>query len=131
MPASILIVEDEIIVALQMAAIVDDIGYTPLGIAPDAESARQLAKLKPDLALVDLHLRDGLTGIQVGEYLASQGVPVIFMTANPRMVEKGVKGALGVLGKPVEDDALVAVIKFAVASQPYAASPPNALTLFR
>lgn len=131
MTAKILIVEDEMLVAMEMKDVVEDLGHTPVGIAPDAESALILAELNPDLALVDLHLRDGLTGCNVAERLIERGVAVVFVTANPRMVAHGIKGALGVMGKPVDETMIQAVISFFAAwRKGLSARPPAGLTLF-
>jgi two-component system, response regulator PdtaR len=60
----ILIVEDEFIVALNLRQIMSNMGFEVIGIAPDAATAERLAQAKPDIALVDLNLRDGHTGPQ-------------------------------------------------------------------
>ena len=69
MNAKILIVEDEILVALDMEMAIEEMGHTPIGIAPDAEVAATLANEQPDIALVDLNLRDGLTGPQIARHI--------------------------------------------------------------
>lgn len=115
MTARILIVEDEMMVAMDMEAIIEDLGFEPIGIAADSREARKLAELQPDVALVDLNLRDGLTGPAVGRDLALRGVQVVFVTANPRMVFDGIQGALGVVEKPVDDGTIASIISFAIA----------------
>ena len=54
----VLIVEDEIFAALHLEDTVRDLGYSVVGIAPDKLSAMELAEARPDLAFVDLNLRD-------------------------------------------------------------------------
>jgi CheY-like chemotaxis protein len=117
MTARILIVEDEMIVAMEMEAVIEDLGFEPIGIAADQRQARELAELKPDLALVDLNLRDGMTGPQIGRDLAARGIQVVFVTANPRSVALGVPGALGVVEKPVDDGTIASIIAFAIAKR--------------
>ena len=59
---------------------------------------------KADIALVDLNLRDGPSGIGIGKILAqTHGVTVIFMTANPSQLGDGVSGTVGVLPKPATE----------------------------
>jgi two-component system, response regulator PdtaR len=61
MKAKVLIVEDEILVALSLQQALDAIGYETVGIAPDTETAFKMAEARPDIALVDINLRDGET----------------------------------------------------------------------
>lgn len=115
MSPKILIVEDEAMVALDLEAWLEEFGYAPVGIAPDAATAFQLAEEEPTLALVDLNLRDGLSGPDIGRRLAMEyGVRVVFMTANPRLLEPGIPGTLGVLPKPYEPETVKAAIEFAL-----------------
>jgi DNA-binding response OmpR family regulator len=131
MMADILIVEDEILVACDMQDTLEDHGYRCLGIAPDLKTAEQHFNLPMDLALVDLNLRDGLTGPEIGLRLSTAGVPVIFITANPSQIGDGVAGTIGVLTKPTDEATLLAAVRFVLArklGQP--AAPPAAMKLF-
>ena len=58
----ILIVEDEFIVALNLRQIMSNMGFDVIGIAPDAATANNWRQRKPDIALVDLNLRDRTNG---------------------------------------------------------------------
>jgi DNA-binding NarL/FixJ family response regulator len=115
MAARVLIVEDEMLVAMEMEAAIEDLGFEPVGIAADTTQALQLAEGKPDIALVDLNLRDGLTGPDIGKLLAQRGVHVVFLTANPRIVANGVPGALGVCEKPASTATIASILAFAAA----------------
>lgn len=127
----ILIVEDEMLVALELEAIVEDLGYDCAGIAPDVESATEHFEAPLDLALVDLNLRDGLTGPQIGETLCQRGVPVIFITANPRQLGDGIAGTIGVITKPTDESTVKAALDFVFRSRSgERATPPPALRLF-
>lgn len=115
MAPSILIVEDEFLVALEMQAILEDHGYRVLGIAADLEGAMSYAAQSIDLALVDLNLRDGLTGPQIGARLANEhNAAVLFVTANPRLLGEGISGTIGVLTKPTDEETLLAAASFAL-----------------
>ncbi len=115
MSASILIVEDEFLVALEMEGILEDSGYRVMGIAADLEGAMSFTDQTIDLALVDLNLRDGLTGPQIGERLANEhNAAVLFVTANPRLLGDGISGTIGVLTKPTDEDTLLAAVSFAL-----------------
>lgn len=133
MPARILIVEDEMLVALELEAILEDLGHTPVGIAPDLETALQLSDHCPDLALVDLNLRDGLTGPQIGEMLCrDHGVSVLFVTANPRVLGDGIVGTIGVITKPTDPAAIKAAVTYAlrVSKGDDTAIPPTGMRVF-
>lgn len=132
MPIPILIVEDEIFIALEMRRILEQHGYHVAGVAADMTEALSFAHSGIGLALVDLNLRDGLTGPQVGALLAGKHqTAVVFVTANPRLLGEGVAGTIGVLTKPVDEKSLLLTVEFALAryrGQP--ADVPDCLSCF-
>ena len=85
----VLVVEDEAVIAMDLAAIVRDMGHRVTGVARTRDEALSLtAEDPPDLVLADLHLADGSSGIEVvGEIVALRGdVPATFVTAFPEQV---------------------------------------------
>jgi DNA-binding response OmpR family regulator len=113
MSKTILIVEDEFLVALEMQCILEDEGYDVLGIAADLEGALAYTNRNIDLALVDLNLRDGLTGPEIGERLANEhDAAVLFVTANPRLLGKGISGTIGVITKPTDENVLLSAVRY-------------------
>src|SRR5690606_5278156 len=104
MPARILIVEDEAVVAMELGLLLEDLGHEIVGYAPDSVRALTEAdQVEVDLALVDVHLSDGPTGGRLGAVLARRGVSVLYLTANPTMVlDQAESGPLGVLPKPTD-----------------------------
>ncbi|WP_156170616.1 hypothetical protein [Croceicoccus naphthovorans] len=58
MPTTILIVEDEFLIAVEMEAVVHDLGHESAGIADDMQSALAKASDAIDVALVDVNLAD-------------------------------------------------------------------------
>ena len=110
---NILIVEDEMLVAADLEATIEELGHHPVGIAPDLDSALQFAGDGVDLALVDINLRDGETGPIIGRELATTGIIVIFVTGNPRAVGAGVAGTLGIYTKPLNRASVAAIIDYA------------------
>lgn len=134
MTARILIIEDEALVALELRFVLEDLGYEVAGIAADARTARDMVREgEVDLALVDIHLSDGPTGVALGRELGeAQGVTVLFMTANPGMVREGVAGTVGVLTKPADEQAVSTAVAYALRrrqGQPIEYAPPG-LQLF-
>ncbi len=133
MAGRILIVEDEIIVAMDLEATLEDFGFETVGIAADKASALRLAAAQPDIALVDVNLRDGATGPEIGERLVHEfGVNVVFITANPRMLGAGIPGAIGVLPKPYDPHVIKQTVDYILGLQADGQQmmPPPALTVF-
>ncbi|MEO5805271.1 response regulator [Devosia sp.] len=131
MTSRILVVEDEIFVAAEIEYVIAEMGHEPVGVAADQETALKLAA-RADIALVDLNLQDGPTGMSIGRILAqTHGVTVLFMTANPSQLGNGIPGTLGVLPKPVTERELKQAVTFAVARhRDIEATPPQRLKLF-
>lgn len=119
------------LVAADMEATLEELGYQSAGIAPDMRSAIRLSEGAPDMAFVDLNLRDGATGPAIGAMLGALGIGVVFLTANPRMLGKGVPGTFGVLGKPCDETGIGAAIRYALSRlRGELTLPPPALAVF-
>lgn len=132
MSSKVLIVEDEFIVALHLRQVLGNLGFEVVGIAPDTETAFELAKAQPDIALVDVNLRDGETGPEIGRRLGQEhGTTVMFLTANPARLGEGIDGALGVVSKPIEDHWIERTLDFLVKSRRgERITPPPAMRIF-
>ena len=87
----VLIIEDEPVIALDVAESVKSLGHHVTGIANRASQAIAMAKATPPgLVLADIQLKDGSTGITaVREILKSIEVPVVFVTAFPERLLTG------------------------------------------
>lgn len=129
MTARILIIEDEALVAMELRFVLEDLGHEVAGVAAEARAARNLVReTEVDLALVDIHLQDGPTGVELGRDLAGEGVTVLYMTANPGMVRDGVDGTLGVLSKPTDEHAVRTAVDYALKrrkGEPVQYAPPE------
>ena len=111
----VLIVEDEALVAAELEWLVVDCGHQAVGSAAAGDEAQSLsADLRPDLALVDVNLLDGATGVDAARTMIARGVNVIFMTANPKQVPADFPGALGILAKPYTPAAVMQALAYAV-----------------
>ena len=82
--ARIMIVEDERILALDLAETLDELGYTVAGMASRGDEAIELARrLDPQLILMDVGLDGDLDGIATAETIRDEhDVPVVFLTAH-------------------------------------------------
>lgn len=115
----ILIVEDEFLIALELESLLQDAGHDVVGIAASSAEALSLGReLRPDLAFVDIHLADGLTGIDVARRLAGeQDVTVLFMTANAKRIPEDCAGACGVIAKPYTERGVREALAYVLAGQ--------------
>lgn len=79
----ILIVEDQIIVALNIKNRLKNLGYTVLdAVASGEEAIRQAELTNPDLILMDIMLKGDMDGIEAARIIKSRsGTPVIYLTA--------------------------------------------------
>ena len=106
------IVEDEFLVAAHLEAMLADLGYEPVGIATDAHQAEDLIDENPDLALVDLNLRDGPTGQKIGHQFGTNGITVVFLTGNPHDIVPPIPGAIGKMAKPCDETCVEKVLAY-------------------
>jgi len=82
--AHILIVEDEVIVAADLAGKLTRLGYTVCGSTARGEDALVLAQeRRPDLVLMDIRLAGAMDGVETAEHLRRDcDLPVIYLTAH-------------------------------------------------
>ncbi len=80
----VLVVEDETIVALDLIQMLEDLGAEVCGLAASgAEALRKARALQPEMAVVDIRLKDGETGVDAGRSMAEElGVAIVFATAH-------------------------------------------------
>lgn len=131
MAGNVLIVEDEGLVGLELGYVLEDLGHHVVGVAADSLEAAALAREPVDVAVVDLNLADGLTGMEVGRRLARAGVSVIFTTANPGLLGDGVGDAVGVVAKPYLPEVVGQAVHYALCMRGgQRAGPPRPLRLF-
>lgn len=114
MNKKILIVEDEFIVANDLSLILENAGYDVCGIADSVEEARELiAKYKPQLVLLDIHLKGKLTGIDLAHQLTEENIAFVYLSANSNqkiLEEAKATQPYGFMVKPFrEKDVLVSL----------------------
>lgn len=88
---SVLIIEDEPLIAMQLEDLVTGLGHTVSGTAATRTQARDaVAEAMPGLVLADIQLADGSSGLDaVDDILAVGTMPVIFITAYPERLLTG------------------------------------------
>jgi len=120
---TILIVEDEGLIALHMTELLEKAGYRLEDPAFSGEMAlRTLERAqKPDLILMDIGLGGHLDGIETARQIQQHiSIPLIFITAytSERMVERMREVApCGVIIKPFDDTELLDLIRKTIDSR--------------
>ena len=117
--ANILIVEDELSSAKNIAEKLKKFGYNVLKIVPSGQAALQfIQQKKPDLILMDVVIRGEIDGIETATRIKhTLDIPIIFVTAytNDKTLDRAAKtGCYGYVIKPFRDKELQATIKIAL-----------------
>lgn len=80
---TILIVEDEAIIALNLKMDLEDLGYEVIDIVDTGDDAIYKAvEYRPDLTIMDINLKGDMTGIQAAKKILALDLAVIYLTAN-------------------------------------------------
>jgi CheY-like chemotaxis protein len=126
---SVLIVEDEIFIAMEIERILQDAGYTVVAIAADQSEALAAAS-GAEVAFVDLNLRDGPTGPGLAHELAQRfGVRIVYVTANPNQIEQPAPTAVGYIRKPFSAESIVAAAAIAAETEAPAVAHQDVISL--
>lgn len=110
---SVLIIEDEPLIAMELEQIVRDLGHHVAGIATTHEDAvAAFERTDAGLVLADIQLADGSSGIDaVQDILAIAPVPAIFITAFPeRLLTGGRVEPTFLISKPFRENTVRAAI---------------------
>ncbi|MCJ2044054.1 response regulator [Methylobacterium sp. J-078] len=113
-PLRILIVEDEALILMQLEMLFEDAGHEVVGTAVSQDEAVALAvETKPDIAFVDVRLKGGSSGIEAARAMrAVDGLTIVFMTANVRLLPDDLDGAAAVIPKPFSEKVFGAALPF-------------------
>lgn len=117
--ARILVVEDERLVAADIAQCLRQLGYEVTGTAVSAIDALRQAVMKtPDLVLMDIELEGGIDGVQAAAALYERmNIPVVYLTAfaDVETVERAKHTfPLGYVLKPFDDRSLKIAVELAL-----------------
>lgn len=116
---SILLVEDEGIIARDLEETLTRLGYQVAGVASEgAEAVFMAESLRPGLVVMDVSLRGELDGIQAAREIQERApLPIIFLTghSDPETLHRAVlTGPLGYLIKPFQETELHCAIEVAI-----------------
>ncbi len=120
MPAeTIMIVEDEVVFAMELEEKLDQMGYTVSDVVSSGEGA--LSKIngtQPDLVLMDIRLDGDLDGIQAAEQIRSlHHIPVVYVTAHSdetTLNRAKITEPVGYLVKPITEKDLRITVEMAL-----------------
>jgi DNA-binding response OmpR family regulator len=118
------VAEDGALTALALELALALAGHRVLGPAAAVDEALRLAAAdRPDLALVDIRLRDGRDGVALARALKRRwAVPCLFLSAQAPQARAAGDAALGLVGKPYDPDDVVAAV--AAVGEPLAGGRP-------
>ena len=113
----VMIVEDELFVAMHLESVLEEIGYEITGILSSGERAvDQFPRQQPDVILMDINLGSGIDGITAAEQIrAADDVRIVFVsaysdTATRTRVQTALPGS-SIVPKPVTAGALKQAIQ--------------------
>ncbi|MEJ8570037.1 response regulator [Microbaculum marinum] len=112
-PMSVLILEDEFMIAMEFETVLLDAGYRVVGPAADVEAALALLESdKPDAGVLDVNLGRGETSAPIAEKLHRLAVPFILCTGyqTSELVQRYGDG-VPILQKPVDAAKLIDVLR--------------------
>lgn len=117
----ILIVEDEPLIAENIAAYLNNADFVVSGIAYDDEEAKnQLARNTPDAVLLDINLDSSEDGIDIAEYINNyHRVPFLFLTsyADKETITRAKRvEPWGYIVKPFNEKTLLASLEIAISN---------------
>lgn len=114
----VVVVEDEWVVGRNIRQVLESAGYHITAVIPAVrEAIASLETDRPSLVLIDIHLADEASGIDVARYAGARGIPFIFVTAHcdALTLERAVEsGPMSFAVKPFDGDRLIATVQRAL-----------------
>jgi DNA-binding LytR/AlgR family response regulator len=114
----ILISEDEVIIAEDIAACLEELGYETCAIDAGEDTLEKIRETQPDLVLLDINLKGDADGIEIGSRIKEEfGIPFIYLTAyaDKDTVDRAKKTEPdGFLAKPFDEKNLRSAIEIAL-----------------
>jgi DNA-binding response OmpR family regulator len=112
-PKILLIVEDQIVLAMCLRDELEDRGYRVLELAIRHQEALGIAReIKPDLALVNIELAAGDDGVALAHDLKALCVPVLFISGQVNRARLGKAVAIASLAKPYSGADIVDAVDY-------------------
>lgn len=113
---TLMIVEDEVIVAMTLRDELQDAGYNVLDLTDRHHEAVKVAReRKPDLALVNIRLAGRDDGIALAEHLKELEIPVLFISGQVSRASSAQSVAVGSMPKPYSAADMVHAVDYLLA----------------
>jgi len=107
---SVLVVEDEMIIAMLMEDLMRELGVTNVQICPDVDSALEAVATKSfDCAILDLRIRGGAS-TPVADALAERAIPFVFSSGSDAGALEERHADRPLISKPFLDDDLKLIL---------------------
>ena len=127
---TLMIVEDEALIAMVLRDELETAGYYVLDLTDRHADALELAKaFKPDLALVNIRLAGRDDGIELSAQLKAMGIPVLLISGQTSRARSSGTVAIGSLPKPYDAQDMVRAVAYLLARLKGDASLPRPLGL--
>ena len=112
-PRTILIVEDQLLLAMTVRDALEDQGYRVLELAIRRHEALDtVAQTRPDLALVNIELADDDDGAVLAAELTAMGIPVVFISGQTSRIESCREAAIASMPKPYSTADMVLAVDY-------------------
>ena len=120
--SKIIIVEDEIIIALDLKLRLENLGYNVIHTAFNGEDAiKRTGETSPDLVLMDIQLNGELDGINVAQQIRSlYNIPFIYLTGsyeNSLLERAKQTDPVGFINKPFDESEIQNLIEMAISQK--------------
>ena len=114
----VLVVEDDYLIGIYLAELLVTMGYDVCAIeATEADAVTAAVQYRPDLMIVDMHLRNG-SGIAAVEQISrTLPLPHVFVSGDMSSIEASRRGSV-VLPKPFRESDLARAIQRALRANP-------------
>ena len=113
---TLMIVEDEALVAILLRDELQNAGYKVLDLTDRHAEALKVAKAeKPDLALVNIRLAGRDDGIELSEHLEAMGIPVLLISGQVSRASSAKTVAIGSMPKPYDAAEMVLAVGYLLA----------------
>jgi 1,2-diacylglycerol 3-beta-glucosyltransferase len=115
-PPTLLIVEDDMLIAISLQGELEDAGYHVLDLTGRHHEALAAARAaKPALALVNIELQGRDDGIALARDLKTLGIPVLFISGQVSRAQSARSVAIGSLPKPYGPQDMVQAVTYLLA----------------
>ena len=113
---TLMIVEDEAMIAMDLRDELQEAGYRVLDLTDRQDDAIQVAKAeRPDLALVNISLAGGDDGVELSRHLKAMEIPVLLISGQVSRASSAKTVAIGSMPKPYHLAQMVVAVTYLLA----------------